>query len=109
MSASLPIWTVEGRAAALKRKARKQVEGAAPAERDRGAGGAAFNIWCAVVAGRRTAALAQDSAVLRSASPPLTRPHARRYGKFNTMRENREAERAGCVACVRCVRVRAGL
>ena len=46
MSASLPVWTTEGRAAALKRKARKQVEGSAPAERDRGAGGAEFNLWC---------------------------------------------------------------
>ena len=45
-SSTPPVWTVEGRALALKRKARKQVEGAAPAERERGAGGAQFNLWC---------------------------------------------------------------
>jgi len=110
MSASLPIWTVEGRAAALKRKARKQVEGAAPAERDRGAGGAAFNIWCAPLrpAAARRRSIRAARRLTRRRSVALTM-HARRYGKFNTMRENREAERAGCVACVRCVRARAGL
>jgi hypothetical protein len=83
----LPIWSTEGRAAALKRKARKQIEGAAPAERDRGAGGAAFNLWCA--------ALDCLTCTFFGACPRLTPPL--RYGKFNTMRENREAERAGCV------------
>jgi hypothetical protein len=45
-SSTPPVWTVEGRAIALKRRARKQLEGAAPAERERGAGGAEFNMWC---------------------------------------------------------------
>lgn len=52
-SKALPVWTVEGREAALRRKARKQIDGPAPAERDRGAGGAEFNLWYALSAVER--------------------------------------------------------
>jgi hypothetical protein len=46
-SATPPVWTDEGRQQALRRAARKQLDGPAPAERDRGAGGGEFNLWCA--------------------------------------------------------------
>jgi hypothetical protein len=47
-----PVWTVEGRALALRRKARQQLDGPAPAERERGGGGADFNVWCVCPAAR---------------------------------------------------------
>ena len=40
-------WSREGRAIALRRPARKQLDGPAPQERDRGAGGGEFNVWYA--------------------------------------------------------------
>ena len=40
------VWSTEGRAIALRRPARKQMDGPAPQERDRGAGGGEFNLWC---------------------------------------------------------------
>ena len=46
-STAPPVWSTEGRAIALRRPARKQMDGPAPQERDRGAGGGEFNVWCA--------------------------------------------------------------
>jgi hypothetical protein len=51
-SATPPVWSAEGRALALRRPARKQLDGAAPQERDRGAGGGEFNVWCVACSAR---------------------------------------------------------
>lgn len=50
-STAPPVWSMEGRESALRRPARKQCDGPAPQERDRGAGGGEFNVWYALRCG----------------------------------------------------------
>ena len=94
-STAPPVWSTEGRAIALRRPARKQMDGPAPQERDRGAGGGEFNVWCA------RAACCEPRGVRRSARrelgccAALMRALLRRYGKYPTNRESRDGP--GCV------------